>query len=215
VNQPPRIDRQREHQANERTFLAWVRTSIALISFGLAIARFGLFLRELQEGVTQTSLPPNPISSQTIGLVLVLAGMVMIILAAWGYNRAFRQIERGNYQPNRWIIWVTTLGMLLIGGLSLPFVLWQPPSGREAGQRQSRRLEPRQLELKQLEQAPKQRQTSQVKRWLSNTGRSVSYRSLRSNRIEKRTRLSQLRFSDNRRMKVYRRQSLGKRQTVA
>jgi uncharacterized membrane protein YidH (DUF202 family) len=28
----PKIDRQREHQANERTFLAWLRTSIALIS---------------------------------------------------------------------------------------------------------------------------------------------------------------------------------------
>jgi len=35
------IDRQREHQANERTFLAWLRTSIALIGFGFAIARFG------------------------------------------------------------------------------------------------------------------------------------------------------------------------------
>jgi uncharacterized membrane protein YidH (DUF202 family) len=36
----PNIDRQREHQANERTFLAWLRTSIALIGFGFAIARF-------------------------------------------------------------------------------------------------------------------------------------------------------------------------------
>ncbi len=43
-----KFDRQREHQANERTFLAWLRTSIALIGFGFAIARFGLFLRELQ-----------------------------------------------------------------------------------------------------------------------------------------------------------------------
>ncbi len=134
MSQPFRVDRQREHQANERTFLAWVRTSIALISFGLAIARFGLFLRELQEGVTQTTLPRNPISSQMIGLVLVLAGMVMIVLATWSYNRTFRQIERGNYQPNRWIIWITTLVMLLIGGLSLPFVLWQPPASGGAGQ---------------------------------------------------------------------------------
>ena len=48
----PVIDRQREHQANERTFLAWLRTSIALIGFGIAIARFGLFLRQLQVAVT-------------------------------------------------------------------------------------------------------------------------------------------------------------------
>lgn len=141
MSQPPiqrqPIDRQREHQANERTFLAWVRTSIALISFGLAIARFGLFLRELQAGMTQTQLPPQPINSQTIGLLLVLAGMVMVILAAWSYNQAYWQIERGNYRPNRWIIWITTLVLLLIGGLSLPFVLWQPTETSRTGQKRS------------------------------------------------------------------------------
>ncbi|WP_088891727.1 YidH family protein [Leptolyngbya ohadii] len=137
MSQPPKIDRQREHQANERTFLAWVRTSIALISFGLAIARFGLFLRELQQGMTQTMFAPHPVSSQTIGLVLVVAGMVMIVLAAWSYNQAFWQIERGSYKPNRWIIWITTLVMLAIGALSLPFVLWQPPASQGTGQRKS------------------------------------------------------------------------------
>jgi putative membrane protein len=57
------IDRQREHQANERTFLAWLRTSIALIGFGFAIARFGLFLRELQTSVTSKTSQPTPSSA--------------------------------------------------------------------------------------------------------------------------------------------------------
>ena len=48
MNRNSRLGRQREHQANERTFLAWLRTSLALIGFGFVIARFGLFLRELQ-----------------------------------------------------------------------------------------------------------------------------------------------------------------------
>lgn len=30
-----------EHAANERTFLAWVRTAIAVIGFGVAIGRLG------------------------------------------------------------------------------------------------------------------------------------------------------------------------------
>jgi putative membrane protein len=47
------IDRIREHQANERAFLAWLRTSLALIGFGFAIARFSIFLRQLQASVTQ------------------------------------------------------------------------------------------------------------------------------------------------------------------
>jgi|GEM_PF-5432662 len=54
MTRPP--DRQREHQANERTFLAWLRTSIALIGFGFAIARFGLFLRQLRVALTHNWL---------------------------------------------------------------------------------------------------------------------------------------------------------------
>jgi len=33
----------REHAANERTFLAWVRTAIAVMAFGFLIERFDLF----------------------------------------------------------------------------------------------------------------------------------------------------------------------------
>lgn len=36
-----------EHSANERTFLAWVRTGIAVIAFGFVIEKFNLFLRAL------------------------------------------------------------------------------------------------------------------------------------------------------------------------
>jgi putative membrane protein len=126
LNIPPKLDRQREHQANERTFLAWVRTSIALISFGLAIARFGLFLRQIQMSMTGTEAAHGLINSQLIGVMLVAAGLVLIGLATWSHNRAFWQIERGNYQPSRWVIWLTAAIVLLLGLLSLPFILWQP-----------------------------------------------------------------------------------------
>jgi putative membrane protein len=69
-------DRQREHQANERTFLAWLRTSIALIGFGFAIARFGLFLRQLELALTHQETPPNPIiNSENLGVSLVIFGI--------------------------------------------------------------------------------------------------------------------------------------------
>ena len=32
-----------DHAANERTFLAWVRTGIAVIAFGFVIEKFNLF----------------------------------------------------------------------------------------------------------------------------------------------------------------------------
>lgn len=120
----PQIDRQREHQANERTFLAWLRTAIALIGFGFAIARFGLFLRQLQAAVTQRETPNHHFfSSENLGVSLVIVGIVTIALAAWRYNRVFWQIERGNYQPNRLAVWLLTAVVIILGTLSIPLIL--------------------------------------------------------------------------------------------
>lgn len=120
----PKIDRQREHQANERTFLAWLRTSIALISFGFAIARFGLFLQQLDLALTQQQSKGHSIfNSQSLGIALVIFGIVTITLAAWRYNRVFWQIERGNYQPNRLLVWIMTGVVVSLGFLSIPLLL--------------------------------------------------------------------------------------------
>jgi putative membrane protein len=40
---PPRRQAS-EYLANERTFLAWVRTSITIISFGFIVAKFNVWL---------------------------------------------------------------------------------------------------------------------------------------------------------------------------
>jgi putative membrane protein len=120
----PKIDRQREHQANERTFLAWLRTSIALIGFGFAIARFGLFLRQIQATMDQQPAQAHPFfNSETLGLGLVLFGIITIALAAWRYNQILWQIERGDYRPSRWMIWMTTAIVMLLGILSIPLVV--------------------------------------------------------------------------------------------
>jgi putative membrane protein len=36
----------RDHLANERTFLAWVRTGVAVVVFGFAIGRFAIAIRQ-------------------------------------------------------------------------------------------------------------------------------------------------------------------------
>ena len=129
-------DRQREHQANERTFLAWLRTSIALIGFGFAIARFGLFLRQF-EAASETAAEPAAsvpasaiLNSQTLGIGLVSFGITVIILAAWRYNQVFWQIERGAYKPSRLAIWILTSIITLLGLLSLPLLTGPPPAKR-------------------------------------------------------------------------------------
>ena len=125
MTRKPQIDRQREHQANERTFLAWLRTSIALIGFGFALARFNLFLRQLSTAVTQQQqVPRNPLfNSDNLGVSLVIVGIIVIALAAWRYNQVFWQIERSDYQPNRLMVWIITGVVIILGIFSIPLAL--------------------------------------------------------------------------------------------
>ncbi|MFN6568634.1 YidH family protein [Dendronalium sp. ChiSLP03b] len=122
----PQIDRQREHQANERTFLAWLRTSVALISFGFVIARFSIFLRQLHIAITQKeSFVQSFLNSENLGVALVVFGILTIALAGWRYNQVFWQIERGNYKPNRFLIWLMTGAVIILGLFCIPLLRWR------------------------------------------------------------------------------------------
>src|SRR5437899_11024858 len=68
-----------DHLANERTFLAWIRTGLATITFGFVVERFGLLLRELGfKG--NTSIVPVHLSS-FFGVSLTILGVLMMIIA--------------------------------------------------------------------------------------------------------------------------------------
>ncbi|MFB2839495.1 YidH family protein [Floridanema evergladense] len=128
---PEKIDRQREHQANERTFLAWLRTAIALIGFGFAIARFGLFLRQIEVSFTgKNTVPDSFVNSQNLGISLVILGVIVIGLSVWRYNKVLRQIEDANYKPSRLMVWLTAVIVMVLGLLSIPFLLLRhtPPT---------------------------------------------------------------------------------------
>ncbi|BAZ15691.1 hypothetical protein NIES4071_75630 [Calothrix sp. NIES-4071] len=136
-----KIDRIREYQANERTFLAWVRTSIAFIGFGFAIARFGLFLRQLDAATTERAPIPHPVfNSENLGISLVVLGIVTIVFAVWRYDQIYQQIQREDYQPNRIMVWVLAVVIGILGSFTIPLLILrdtansirtQPPSRKE------------------------------------------------------------------------------------
>lgn len=88
------IKRYSDHSANERTFLAWVRTAIAIMAFGFLIERFDLFLRfmslRLAGGGLQTA---HSRAAHAVGLVFLLVGMAIMIIAALRYFRTAKQID--------------------------------------------------------------------------------------------------------------------------
>lgn len=72
------IERYTDHAANERTYLAWIRTAIAVMAFGFLIECFDLFLRlTTQDGLLH--LRPSPAAA--VGLGLFGAGALIIIPA--------------------------------------------------------------------------------------------------------------------------------------
>ena len=43
------------HMANERTFLAWIRTSIGIMAFGFVVGKFTFFIRKIDSDIFQHS----------------------------------------------------------------------------------------------------------------------------------------------------------------
>ena len=89
----PTDSRYRDHAANERTLLAWIRTGIALMAFGFAIARFGLFLREVAQAGALHVTPARGLGSAWFGVVLVVLGLLTNAAAVTRYAAVRRAIE--------------------------------------------------------------------------------------------------------------------------
>jgi len=79
--------------ANERTYLAYVRTALAFIAFGFVIARFSLFAREFSVLVHRPN--PEPGLSVTFGTAMALFGIVVAVLGAWRYARTDHALRQG------------------------------------------------------------------------------------------------------------------------
>ena len=87
----PYPNEMRDHLANVRTFLAWVRTAITMMGFGFVVAKFGILLRELPGN----HIHPNELHFATIlGSILVLLGGLFLVLSTLDFVSVRRQIER-------------------------------------------------------------------------------------------------------------------------
>ena len=103
----------RDHLANERTFLAWVRTSIALLGFGVLIAK----LRFLEIA------PTAGVRSTRLGLAFACVGLLTLLLAAWHYDRTRRMIDGGDYQAATHLIFAFVAFVFGLGLASVIYLL--------------------------------------------------------------------------------------------
>ena len=95
------IKRCSDHAANERTFLAWVRTAIAVMAFGFVIERFDLFLQVMMPQLSRRQLSAHSqVFANVAGLAFIAIGVAMIMLASVRFLRTSKDIESEENVPS-------------------------------------------------------------------------------------------------------------------
>ena len=108
----------REHLANERTLLSWVRTGISLISLGLVVERAGALAKATNLQVGSTS------GSDFFGLALAMLGALTLILGTAQFLRNRRGISAGEFESSVAVYLVIVAGSLIFAGAFMLYVLF-------------------------------------------------------------------------------------------
>jgi putative membrane protein len=118
------IKRYSDHAANERTFLAWVRTAIAVMAFGFVIERFDLFLEVAAPQLAQRQLSAHSqLFANVAGLAFIAIGVAVIALAGVRFLRTSKDIESEQDVPSSGARFDVALAML-IGLLGVALFLY-------------------------------------------------------------------------------------------
>jgi putative membrane protein len=87
------------HAANERTFLAWIRTGLAVAAFGFFLIKLNIFVDAVGDG----SIPHLPaedagaavaVATRYAGLAMVVIGIAVIARSGAAFQRTRRAIDR-------------------------------------------------------------------------------------------------------------------------
>jgi putative membrane protein len=84
----------REHAANERTFLAWVRTAIAVMAFGFLLARYDFLLIQADPApLAQIKSHDGHIIGDLAGIASIAMGTTILVLATIRFVRTSKDID--------------------------------------------------------------------------------------------------------------------------
>jgi putative membrane protein len=99
--------------ANERTFLAWIRTSLAMVAGGIAVEAF-------------TSELFSPEIRKTVAVLLLLLGLVTGGGSFFRWLNVERAMRRQAPLPAPLIAPILAAGGALVAAVLIVFVIWRP-----------------------------------------------------------------------------------------
>jgi putative membrane protein len=113
-----------DHLANERTFLAWIRTSVAIMGFGFVVVKFSLFIKQISLVVAdkQVVLPGKGYSSE-IGTLLVGLGVFIALFSYLRYRMTEKQLINRAYKPSLLPSLFITIALVIIGILLVIYLI--------------------------------------------------------------------------------------------
>jgi uncharacterized membrane protein YidH (DUF202 family) len=123
---PANLRNRRVHMANERTFLAWIRTSIGIMAFGFVVERFALFIKQVSFFLGKAEVPLHIQTGHSysliFGILLVGLGALISVLAFVRYKKVQQQIDEDSFHPSSGLdllvmLSVVGTGLFLIGFL--------------------------------------------------------------------------------------------------
>ena len=103
-----------DHLANERTFLAWMRTSIGIMAFGFVVVKFSLFVKQISLILGKENVVQNRGYSSIVGILLVAVGTLTSILSYLRYRQSEKQINGGSYKHSTLLITIITSFIFIV-----------------------------------------------------------------------------------------------------
>jgi putative membrane protein len=126
---PAMIPQFNDHAANERTYLAWLRTGISIIAFGFVLERFSLFLHTVVDSLGVKHGAALSHGGREAGMAMVVAGLLALGIATWRFAVNAKRIARKEtfeYSP------ATALalgGIVILLGAGILFLVWRLMAG--------------------------------------------------------------------------------------
>ncbi len=124
MNELNKPDTSREHLANERTFLAWIRTSIGIMAFGFVVVKFALFVKQISIMLGEGQMVTAKSYSGIIGIILVVMGTLTTLLSYISYKRTEKQINEGNFSHSSLLVTILTVFLILISIMLATYLLY-------------------------------------------------------------------------------------------
>jgi putative membrane protein len=123
MNDTKQQENSSDHLANERTFLAWMRTSIGIMAFGFVVVKFALFVKQLSMILGKEDNIHSQGYSGIIGIILVAIGAVTSIFSYIRYRVTGNELMEGNYKHSPLLITILTASIFSVSIFLLVYLI--------------------------------------------------------------------------------------------